>query len=148
MEIVINRREHFRNSFDTTDKDIKQFLDSKSIPEISRREVLSEWEKECQKDINCLQDIWKKKIEGTKKAFETCKAFIQRKSNSKKTKINGENNVSNTKGNGNDLNKEKKDTPNPRRQNSYNCNQYRSRNRSNRYNSKNYYRKHYPSRQR
>ena len=34
MEILINRREHFRNSVDTIDKEIKQFLDNKSITEI------------------------------------------------------------------------------------------------------------------
>ena len=78
MEILINRRKHFRNSIDTADKEIKEFLDNKDIPEILRREVLSEWEKECQKDINRLQDIWKKKIEGTKKKFDKNQAFIQR----------------------------------------------------------------------
>ena len=71
MEILTNKWEHFRNILDTIDKEIKQFLDNKTIPEI-----LSEWEKECQKDIICLQGIWKKKIEGTKKAFEKDKAFI------------------------------------------------------------------------
>ena len=45
MEIPTIRREHFRNSTDTTDKEIEQFLDNKSIPEILRTEVLSEWEK-------------------------------------------------------------------------------------------------------
>ena len=97
MEILTNRREHFRNSIDTIDKEIKQFLDNKSIPKILRTEVLSEWEKECQKDINRLQDIWKKKIEGTKTTFEKDQAFIQRKSNSNVTnKSNEENNVTNT----------------------------------------------------
>ena len=80
-------------------------------------------EKTMSKNINPLQDIWKKKIEGTKNTFEKDKAFIQRKSNSNKTKTNGENNVSNMKGNGNDTNEERRDTPNPRRQNSYNYNQ-------------------------
>ena len=42
MEILTNRREHFRNSIDTIDKEIKQFLDNKSIPKILRTEVLSE----------------------------------------------------------------------------------------------------------
>ena len=45
-------------------------------------------------------------IEGTKKAFD--KVFILRKSNSYENKTNEENNVSNTEGNGNDKNKEKK----------------------------------------
>ena len=77
MEILTNTREHFPNNLETTDKEIKQFLGNKTIPEILRRKVLSEWEKECQKGINRLQDIWKKKIEGSKKAFEKDKAFIQ-----------------------------------------------------------------------
>ena len=34
MEILTNRREHFRNSVDTIDKEIKQFLHNKSITEI------------------------------------------------------------------------------------------------------------------
>ena len=123
MEIPTIRREHFRISKDTTDKEIEQFLDNKSISEILRREVLSEWEKECQKDVTRLQDICKKKIEGTKKAFQKDKAFIHQKSNSNKTKTNGEDNVSNMKGNNNDTNEERRDTPNPRRQNSYNYNQ-------------------------
>ena len=42
MEILTNRREHFRNSIDTIDKEIEQFLDNKSIPKILRTEVLSE----------------------------------------------------------------------------------------------------------
>ena len=54
MKILTNRREHFRKSIDTIYKEIKQFLSNKSIPEILRREVLSEREKECQKDINRL----------------------------------------------------------------------------------------------
>ena len=47
-------------------------------------------------------------IEGTKKAFDKDKVFILRKSNSDENKTNEENNVSNTEGNGNDKNKEKK----------------------------------------
>ena len=90
MEILTNRREHFRSSLNTIGKEIKQFIDNKSIPEVLRREVLSEWEKECQKDINRLQDIWKKKIEGTKKVSGKDKTFIQHES-----KTNEENNVSN-----------------------------------------------------
>ena len=72
--------------------------------------------KECQKDINRLQEILKKNLEGTKEAFEKGKAFIQRKSNSNETKTNEENNVSNTKANGNDISEERRDTPIPRRQ--------------------------------
>ena len=49
MEILTNRRENFRSIIDTIDKEIKKFLDNKSIPEILRREVLSEWKKQCQK---------------------------------------------------------------------------------------------------
>ena len=60
MEILTNSLEQFRNSLETIDKEIKQFLDNKTIPETLRREVLSEWEKEHQKDINSLQNIWKK----------------------------------------------------------------------------------------
>ena len=75
MERLYNKRKYFRNSIDTTDKEIKQFLDKNIIPEILRREVFSKWEKEC--DFNLLKDIWKKKIERTKKAFEKYKAFIQ-----------------------------------------------------------------------
>ena len=81
MEILTNRREHFRNSVDTIDEEIKQFLHNKSITEILWREVLYEWDKYCQKDINRLQEIWKKIIEGTKKSFEKDKAFIQQKNN-------------------------------------------------------------------
>ena len=57
MEILTNQGEHFRNSIDTIDKEIKQFLDNKSIPETLRREALSEWEKEYHINIICLQDI-------------------------------------------------------------------------------------------
>ena len=57
MEKPNNRQEHFRNSIDTINKEIKQFLDNKRIPGILKREVLSEWEKQCQKDINRLQYI-------------------------------------------------------------------------------------------
>ena len=81
MEILTNRREHFRNSVDTIDKEIKQFLHNKSITEILWREVLYEWDKYFQKNINRLQKIWKKILEGTKKAFEKDKAFIQQKNN-------------------------------------------------------------------
>ena len=48
-------------------------------------------EKTMSKNINPLQDIWKKKIEGTKNTFEKDKAFIQQKSNSNETKTNEEN---------------------------------------------------------
>ena len=44
MEILTNTREHFPNNLETTDKEIKQFLGNKTIPEILRRKVLSEWE--------------------------------------------------------------------------------------------------------
>ena len=49
MEKLNNRQEHFRNSIDTIKKEIKQFLDNKRILETLKREVLSEWEKQCQK---------------------------------------------------------------------------------------------------
>ena len=39
MVILTNRRKHFRNNLDTIDKEIKQFLDNKTMPEILRREV-------------------------------------------------------------------------------------------------------------
>ena len=113
MEILTNKWEHFRNVLDTIDKEIKQFLDNKTIPEILRREVLSEWEKECQKDIIRLQDIWKKKTEGTNKAFEKDKAL----NNSNKNKTNEENNVPNMGGNINNISEERGDTPNPGRHN-------------------------------
>ena len=100
------------------------------------------------KDINHLQDIWKKKIEGPKKAFEKDKAFIQGKTNSNENKTNEENNASNMEGNNNSINEERRDTTNPSKHNSYNYNHYISRNQSNRHNSKNYYHKHYPPRQR
>ena len=51
------------------------------MPKFLRREISSEWEKECKKDINRLDDIWKEIIKGTKKAFDKEKAFIQRKAN-------------------------------------------------------------------
>ena len=52
MDILTNRREHFRNSIDTIDKKFKQFLDNKRIPEILRM----------QQFINCnnqFSKIWK-----------------------------------------------------------------------------------------
>ena len=49
MEKLNNRQEHFRNSIDTIKKEIKQFLNNKTIPETLKRKVLSEWEKQCQK---------------------------------------------------------------------------------------------------
>ena len=72
------------------------------------------------KNINRLQEIWKKIIKGTKKAFEKGKAFIQRKTHSNENKANEENNVSNMVGNSNNIKEEKRDTPNPRRHDSYN----------------------------
>ena len=54
MDILTNRREHFRNSIDTIDKKFKQFLDNKRIPEILRM----------QQFINCsnqFSKIWKYK---------------------------------------------------------------------------------------
>ena len=39
------------------------------VHEIVRREVLSEWEKEYQKDINCLYDTWKEKNRIKQKSF-------------------------------------------------------------------------------
>ena len=69
MEILTNRRKHFQNSIDTTDKELKQFLGNKSIPEILKRQVLSEWGKKCQKDISRLQEIWKKKNRRSQKSF-------------------------------------------------------------------------------
>ena len=89
--------------------------------------------KKCKKDINCLQDIWKKKIKGTKKNFEKDKALIRRKANSNENKTNEENNISNMKGNGSNVNEKRRDTPNTRRHNSYNYNHYKSQNQSNRY---------------
>ena len=94
-----------------------------------------------------LQDIWQNKKQGTKKTFEKDIALIQQKNNSNETKTNEEN-ASNTKGNSNNINEERGDPLNPRRQNSYNCNQYRPQNQSNRYNTKNCYHKHYPPSQR
>ena len=32
MEIVTNRQKHFRDNFDTNDKEIEQFLDKKTMP--------------------------------------------------------------------------------------------------------------------
>ena len=57
MEILTNRRKHFQNSIDTTDKELKQFLGNKSIPKILKRQVLSEWGKKCQKDTSRLPEI-------------------------------------------------------------------------------------------
>ena len=51
-------------------------------------------------------------------------------------------------GDSNNINEERRGTPNPSRRNSYNSNHYRSPNQSNRKNSKNYYHKHCPPRQR
>ena len=47
MEILTNRQGHFRNSIDTIVKEIKQFPHNKSITEVLRRKVLSEWKKAC-----------------------------------------------------------------------------------------------------
>ena len=63
------------------------------MPEILRIEISSEWEKEYQKDINRLPDIWKNKIGKTKKAFVKDKAFIQQITNSNGNNTNEENNV-------------------------------------------------------
>ena len=52
MEILSSRREHFRINLDTIDREIEQFLQNETIPEILRKEISREWEKECQKDIN------------------------------------------------------------------------------------------------
>ena len=86
------------------------------MPKILRREISSEWGKECQKDINRLDDIWKERTEGTKNAFDKDKAFIQRKANLHENNTNEEY-VSNTEGNSNNRNWEKRDTTNPRRHN-------------------------------
>ena len=70
------------------------------------------------------------------------------KTDSNENKTNEENNVSDMEGNSNNINEERRDTPNPSRHNSYNYNHYKARNRSDCYNSKNYYHKHYPPCQR
>ena len=77
-----------------------------------------------------------KKIEGTIKSFEKVKALIQRKTNSNENKTNVENNVSHTEGNNNNINEERRDTPNSWRHSLSNYDHYRSRNRSSRYNKK------------
>ena len=55
------------------------------------------------------------------------------KANSNKNKTNEENNIWNMKGNGSSINEKRRDTPNPRRHNSYDYNHYKSQNQSNRY---------------
>ena len=72
--------------------------------------------KRISKRYQSLTGHLEKKLKGTKKAFEKDKAFIQQNSNSNETKTNEENNVSNTKANGNDISEERRDTPIPRRQ--------------------------------
>ena len=69
MEILTNRQENFRSSIDTIDKEIKQLLDNKSIPEILRREVLSEWKKQCQKISILYRTFGRKKNRRNQKHF-------------------------------------------------------------------------------
>ena len=69
------------------------------------KEGSSECEKECQKDIDYLQEIWKKKNRRNQKD----KAFIQRKANSNENNTNEENNASNTEENSNKRNEERRD---------------------------------------
>ena len=81
MEILTNRREHFRNKLDVIDNELKQFIESKNTAELLQKEIESEWQKDCEKQHTRLDEIWKKKIEGTKKAFEKDKAYLQRNNN-------------------------------------------------------------------
>ena len=74
-------------------------------PEILIKEGSSECEKECQKDIDYLQEIWKKKNKRNQKD----KTFIQRKANSNENNTNEENNASNTEENSNKRNEERRD---------------------------------------
>ena len=82
------------------------------------------------------------------KSFWEKQSIYSEKTNSNKNKTNEENNVSNIEGHINNINEERRDRPNPSRHNSYNYNHYSSPNQSNCCNSKNYYHKHCPSRQR
>ena len=96
METLINRWNIFETVLIPFEKETEQFIDNKKEYVKFQR-------------YHCLQDIWKKKIEGNKKRNE-------------------ESNISNRKGNSNNINEERRDTPNPRRHNLGNYNNYRSRN--------------------
>ena len=75
MELLTNSWEHFRDNLDSTGKQIKQFRDNKTMPEILRKEVLFKWGKKNVKKISITYRTFKrKKVEGNKKAFEKNKA--------------------------------------------------------------------------
>ena len=80
MEILTNRREHFRNNLDETDKGLKHFVGSQNIPEVLKKQVLLEWEKDCQKDVTRLEEVWENKIKGMKESFEKDKVSLERNS--------------------------------------------------------------------
>ena len=81
MEILTNRREHFRNKLDGIDNELKQFIESKNIRELLKKEIESEWQENCEKQYTRLDEIWKKKIEGTMKGFEKDKSYLRRNNN-------------------------------------------------------------------
>ena len=109
------------------------------MPEILRREVLSEWEKRISERYQSLTGHREEKNRRNQKSSWEDKAFTQWQTNSNKSKTNKEN-VSSTEENSNNINEERRDTHNPRRYNSYNYNHYRSQNKKSRCNfSINYY---------
>ena len=83
--------------------------------------------KKFQRDIIACRTSGRKKQKEIKKLLRK-KTFTQRKTNSDENKRNEESNISNRKGNSNNINEERRDTPNPRRHNLGNYNNYRSRN--------------------
>ena len=93
------------------------------------REVLSEWEKEFQKDINCLLDIWRKKKKELKKILRKTKHFFSEKPTQTKIKqMKKKTKISNTERNSSNINEGRTDPANPNRHNSDNYHHYRSRN--------------------
>ena len=80
MEILTNRREHFRNNLDETDKGLKHFVGNQNIPEVLKKQVLLEWEKDCQKDVTRLEEVWENKIKGMNESFEKDKVSLERNS--------------------------------------------------------------------
>ena len=68
------------NNLDETDKGLKHFVGNQNIPEVLKKEVLLEWEKDCQKDVTRLEEVWENKIKGIKESFEKDKVSLERNS--------------------------------------------------------------------
>lgn len=155
MEILTNRREHFRNNLDETDKGLKHFVGNQNIPEVLKKQVLLEWEKDCQKDVTRLEEVWENKIKGMKESFEKDKVSLERNSEFQTNEDSRENGI-----NKKETNQSRREetryrqteqasyNQNQHRESSFNSTGYRPRNHNqNHGSSKNYYRHHYRPRQ-